>query len=170
MPLATGASTLHDCTAVRRTNASECMLQRTCTRSSKSAPPKALLQKRAREVTCLKAPAHTTPQCIARIPQIRAELGGRVRGGRGRGVGAHVHTLLQKRSSKSAPPKACARSDLPQGTCAHNPTMHCTHPSDQGRARGQGAGGTGAGGGGARAHAPPKALLQKRSSKSVRAK
>ena len=101
---------------------------------------------------CLKAPAHTTPQCIARIPQIRAELGGRVRGGRGRGVGAHVHTLLQKRSSKSAPPKACARSDLPQGTCAHNPTMHCTHPSDRGRARGQGAG-TGAGGGGARAAA-----------------
>ena len=38
------------------------------------------------------------------------------------------------------------------GTCAHNPTMHCTHPSDQGRARGQGAG-TGAGGGGARAAA-----------------
>ena len=75
----------------------------TCTRSSKSAPPKALLQKRAREVTCLKAPAHTTPQCIARIPQIRAELGGRVRG-RGRGAGAHA----QQQASRQQP--RCART------------------------------------------------------------
>ena len=105
MPLATGASTLHDCTAVRRTNASECMLQRTCTRSSKSAPPKALLQKRAREVTCLKAPAHTTPQCIARIPQIGAELGGRVRG-RGRGAGAHAQQQASRQQRHVAHARA----------------------------------------------------------------
>jgi hypothetical protein len=84
---------------------------RTCTRSSKSAPPKALLQKRAREVTCLKAPAHTTPQCIARIPQIGAELGGRVRG-RGRGAGAHAQQQQQAAATLRTTAVRCARWQL----------------------------------------------------------